>query len=64
MNEIPAQRRWTRQGIDCLNSGFDCKNCNIPNLISEPCKMRESVMECYRTLGKPVGYTEKIIAYD
>ena len=45
--------RWTRQAALCYCIGSNCNRCDIPSDIIPRCKMRVSVLELVKTLGKP-----------
>lgn len=51
--KIPNYIRWSQDAIYCYNRGCICKNCPIAGYISEKCRMKESVLELVRTIGKP-----------
>lgn len=44
---------WTKQAIDCYNSGARCENCIIYRTIENPCLMKKTLIELVRVLGKP-----------
>ncbi len=55
-------RNWTPAAIDCYNLGCNCSVCNLYKLYFEnsvsKCKMKQSVIELVRKIGKPFGEVE------
>lgn len=45
--------RWSRQAALCYYIGFNCSKCDLPSDIIPKCKMKVSVLELVKTLGKP-----------
>lgn len=50
---MPKFLRWTKSAIECYQKGCDCSDCYIKSLLSERCRMKESVIELVRVYGKP-----------
>ena len=62
----PHPRRWTKTAITCYLRGCICEGCPVKavmDTLSSPlsriCKMKHSVLESVRVLGKPEGLTER-----
>ena len=49
----PKLRRWTKSAIDCYNRGCVCKGCEYQKILSCHCRMKLTVLELVRLLGKP-----------
>jgi hypothetical protein len=45
--------KWTEQAIKCYKIGCNCSFCEIPKLITYPCRMKGEVLELVRKLGAP-----------
>lgn len=52
--------RWTQDAVNCYKRGCKCKGCFFENFFSgyvnyprQKCKMKKSVFELVRILGKP-----------
>ena len=58
---MPIFRRWTPSAIKCYQIGGDCSRCELKSFIESGCRMRYSVIELVRTLGKPKGIDLKQI---
>ena len=47
-------RRWSKGARECYKIGCNCLICEIvPEWFKDRCKMRGSVIELVRVLGKP-----------
>ena len=59
--------RWTQDAVECYKRGCNCNGCFFENFFSgyvnhprPKCKMKKSVLELVRILGKP-DIQEKVI---
>lgn len=46
-------RRWTPSAKDCYFRGCVCSGCPIFEIIGNQCKMKRTVLNLVRKLGKP-----------
>jgi len=53
--DIPNYKRWTRTAIFCYERGGNCRGCPIKNIMETECKMKYSVIQLVRNIGKPKG---------
>ena len=60
-DNLPAQRRWTRQATLCYYLGFNCKKCDVPEDFKRRCRMKATVLDLVRELGKPSKRFVKMI---
>lgn len=44
---------WTKQAKDCYFSGFSCRCCSVYRILSDSCRMKESVISLIRRSGRP-----------
>lgn len=44
---------WTEAAVDCYKRGCVCQGCLIYEQIGKDCRMKASVLELVRKLGKP-----------
>ena len=56
-------KNWTQSAIDCYNIGCNCSNCNLYKIYFSKsifkCKMKETVVELVRKIGKPTNNEEE-----
>ena len=46
-------RRWTIQAKKCYERGCVCTGCEVYEVLGRNCRMKASVLELVRVLGKP-----------
>lgn len=44
---------WTQGAIECYERGYDCVGCPTQQLLSDKCRMKESVLNLIQTIGLP-----------
>ena len=51
-------KNWTETAVDCYKLGCNCSKCNLYKIYFVhnvfKCKMKETVIELVRRLGKPI----------
>ena len=56
---ISNSNRWTKSAVECLNNHCTCSICPLSGIVYN-CKMKSTVLELYKKLGKPDEYEEPL----
>lgn len=66
-NGVASVRRWTQDSIDCYKRGCICSGCfyyDFFNKNPQKCRMKATVLELVRVLGRPIGLSSQDILKD
>jgi hypothetical protein len=63
-NTANSVRRWTSAAIDCYKRACRCEGCYFEYCLKGKCRMKHSVIESVRVLGKPEDVVIKQVVED